>query len=154
MPQPYIDITGSTAYRGTASGDGTFSNPYIPQFGMIAESGCLSFRNTSLTNTAVAIKASSGFLMGWNFINVNTVTVYVKFYNLTVANTTVGTSTPLFTLAIPGGSATIPGIFFQAVDLIPQEVFNTAITIACVTGLDDNSTIAPTTPIHASVKYK
>lgn len=165
MPnQPYIDITGSTAYR-EATGDGTAISPYVPKFtvgnfpalqavSMASESGYSSSRTTALTNSPIAVKTSSGFVMGWNFINVNTATVYVKFYNLTVANTTVGTSIPLLTLAVPGGSATIPGIFFQAVDLIPQEVFNTAITIACVTGLADNSTTAPTTPIHASVRYK
>lgn len=154
MPQPYIDITGTTSYRGTASGDGTFSSPYIPQFGMISESGYLTYRNTALTNTPLAVKTTSGFLMGWNFINVNTVTVYVKFYNTTVANTTVGTTTPLFTLAVPGGSASVPGVNFQECGLIPQEVFSTAITIACVTGLADNSNTAPTTAIHVSVRYK
>jgi len=31
MPQPYIDITGTTSYR-EATGDGTLTNPYIPRF--------------------------------------------------------------------------------------------------------------------------
>lgn len=121
---------------------------------LLSESGFLSFRNTALSSTPVAVKTSSGLLMGWNFINVNTSTVYVKLYNSTVANTTVGTSTPAFTLAVPGGSASAPGVFFKDCTLIPQEVFNTAITIACVTGLADNSTTAPTTAIHVSVRYK
>lgn len=154
MPQPYIDVTGTTAYRSTSSGDGTFSNPYIPHFGMISELGYLSYRNTALTNTPLAVKTSPGFVMGWNFINVNTATVYVKFYNSTVANTTIGTTAPLLTIAVPGGSASIPGVNFQECGLIPQEVFSTAVSIACVTGLADNSTTAPTTSIHASVRYK
>lgn len=112
-----------------------------------------NYRNTALTNTAVQVKASGGSVMGWNFINVNPVTVYVKFYNL-ASNVTVGTSPVLLTQAVPGGSASNPGINFLEASLIPQEVFSVGISIACVTGLADNSTTAPTTPIHASVRYK
>lgn len=120
---------------------------------LAAESGYLTYRNTALTNTSVQVKASSGTLMGWNFINVNPVTVYVKFYNL-ATGVTVGTSPVLLTQAVPGGSASNPGINFLEVGLIPQEVFSTGISMACVTGLADSSTTAPTTSIHASVRYK
>ena len=120
---------------------------------LAAESGYLTYRNTVLTNAAVQVKASGGSVMGWNFINVNPVTVYVKFYNL-ATGVTVGTSPILLTQAVPGGSASNPGINFLEAGLIPQEVFSTGISIACVTGLADNSTTAPTTPIHASVRYK
>ena len=116
-------------------------------------SGYLTYRNTALSNTAVQVKNSGGSVMGWNFINVNSVTVYVKFYNL-ASNITVGTSPVLLTQAVPGGSASNPGINFLEAGLIPQEVFSTGISIACVTGLADNSTTAPTTPIHGSVRYK
>lgn len=120
---------------------------------LAAESGYLNYRNTALTNTAVQVKASGGSVMGWNFINPNSVTVYVKFYNL-ATGVTVGTSPILLTQAVPGGSASNPGINFLDVGLIPQEVFSTGISIACVTGLADNNNTAPTTPIHASVRYK
>jgi hypothetical protein len=131
-------------------------NP-IPVSGAVSltsESGFLSVRNTALTNTASAIKTSPGSVMGWNFINVNPVTVYVKFYNLTTANTTVGTSTPILTIAIPGGSTSNPGIHFQEANIISQQVFDASISMACVTGLADNSNTAPTTAIHAEVRYK
>jgi hypothetical protein len=49
---------------------------------LASESGFTPIRNTALTNTAFAVKASAGSLMGWNFINVNPVAVYVKFYNV------------------------------------------------------------------------
>jgi hypothetical protein len=120
---------------------------------LVAESGYLTYRNTALTNAAVQVKASGGSVMGWNFININSVTVYVKFYNL-ATGVTVGTSPVLITQAVPGGSTSNPGINFLEASLIPQEVFSTGISIACVTGLADNSTTAPTTPIHASVRYK
>lgn len=121
---------------------------------LTSELGYVMFRNTGLTNSPQAIKTTPGFIMGWNFINVNTVPVYVKFYNSTVANTTVATSTPLLTLFVPPGTTGVPGVFFQEAGLVPQEVFSTAITIACVTGLADNNSTAPATPIHVSVRYK
>lgn len=120
---------------------------------LLAESGYLTYRNTALTNTAVQVKASGGSVMGWNFINVNSVAVYVKFFNL-ASNVTVGTSPVFLTQAVPGGSSSNPGINFLEAGLIPQEVFSAGISIACVTGLADNSNTAPTTPIHTSVKYK
>ena len=127
------------------------SNGKIP-----VEVGSLSVsisRNPTLTNTAVQVKASDGLVLGWNFINTNSVTVYVKFYDL-ATNVTVGTSPVALTQAVPGGSASNSGINFLEVGLVPQEVFSEGISIACVTGLADNSTTAPITPIYAEVRYK
>jgi hypothetical protein len=92
--------------------------------------------------------------MGWNFINVNTVPVYVKFYNIAAASVTVGSSAVVLTIMVPAGDGVTPGMFFMEPGLIPVEVFSTAISIACVTGLADNSNAAPSTAIHASVRYK
>lgn len=123
-------------------------------FTLTAESGFLTVRTQTLTSTAQTIKTSSGSVMGWNFINVNTSAVYVKFYNALIADVTVGGTTPVLTVAVPAGSATNPGINMVTPDLVPFEVFNTAISFACVTGLADNSNTAPATAIHASVRYK
>ena len=144
-PIPISDAGGSITVDGSVG----INNSII----LAAESGYLTYRNTALSNTAVQVKNSGGSVMGWNFINVNSVAVYVKFYNL-ASNVTVGTSPVLLTQAVPGGSASNPGINFLEAGLIPQEVFSTGISIACVTGLADNSTTAPTTPICASVRYK
>jgi hypothetical protein len=121
---------------------------------LAAETGFLSRRNTALSNTPFTIKTSPGSVMGWNFINVNPVTVYVKFYNAVIANVTVGTTAPLLTIAVPPGVMTNAAFHFQEPSSIPQEVFDTAISIACVTGLADNNNTAPSTAIHASVRYK
>lgn len=115
---------------------------------LLAESGYLTYRNTALTNTAVQVKASGGSVMGWNFINANSVDVYVNFFNL-ASNVIVGTSPVLFKQFVPAR-----GVNFLEVGLVPQEVFSVGISIACVTGLADSSTTAPVTPIHASVRYK
>lgn len=122
----------------------TINNPLT----LAAESGYPMYRNPALTNTAVQVKASGGSVMGWNFINPNSVDVYVNFFNL-ASNVTVGTSPVLFKQFVPAR-----GVNFLEVGLIPQEVFSVGISIACVTGLADNSNTAPVTPIHASVRYK
>ena len=109
----------------------------------------LNFRNTALTNTASQIKATAGQTRGWNFINPNTVAVYVKFYDALAANVVVGTTAIVRTLAIPSG-----GAFFLEAQSVSQDDFATAISIACVTGLADNNTSAPAIAIHAAVRYK
>jgi hypothetical protein len=126
----------------------------LPSVTLSSESGFLTYRNTALTNTAVAVKAVPGSVMGWNFINSNTVPVYVKFYNTAAASVTVGTTAVVLTIAVPPASTSSPGIFFLEPGLIPVEVFSTAIAMACVTGLADNNNTAPSTAIHASVRYK
>ena len=123
-------------------------------FTLTAESGFLTVRTQTLTSMAQTIKTSNGSVMGWNFINVNTSAVYVKFYNALIADVAVGNTTPVLTVAVPAGSATNPGINMVTPDLVPFEVFSSAISFACVTGLADNSNTAPATAIHASVRYK
>jgi hypothetical protein len=123
-------------------------------FAITTETGLLTYRNTALTNTAVAVKATGGSVRGWNFVNVNTSAVYVKLYNIAAGSVTVGTSPVTRTIAIPAGSASNPAIFFLEAQPTSQEDFSTAISMACVTGLADNSNTAPSTAIHASVRYK
>jgi len=123
-------------------------------FTLSAEAGFTTYRTTALTNTAQAIKASAGSLMGWNLINVNTSAVYVKFYNVAAASVAVGTTPVSLTICVPAGSASNPAVFFASPELVPNEVFSTAISFACVTGLADNANTAPSTAIHASVRYK
>ena len=113
------------------------------------ESGFINSRNTALTNTPIQIKASAGQTRGWNLINLNTIAVYVKFYDALAANVAVGTTAIIRTLAVPSN-----GVFFLETQPVTQDDFATAISIACVTGLADSNTIAPTIPIHAAVRYK
>ena len=117
--------------------------------GSSSETGFIDYRNTALTNTASQIKATAGQTRGWNFINPNTIPVYVKFYNALAINVVVGTTAVVRTLAIPSG-----GAFFLEAQSVSQDDFLTAISIACVTGLADNSTVAPAISIHAGVRYK
>jgi hypothetical protein len=134
------------------SGTGTENDPYVPAG--VTALAYTSYRNTALSSVKQQIKGSPGNIHGWNFINPNTTDVYVKIYDALVANVTVGTTVPVFTLCIPAAaSASICGIFFQDVNSQPQFICTTGITIAAVTGLADNSTTAPSTAIHCSVRY-
>ena len=70
-----------------------------------------------LVATAQAIKASAGQLYGYYAYNPESAATFVHFYNTASASVTVGTTNPMFTIAIPAGSAanlTIPqGILFS-----------------------------------------
>lgn len=111
-----------------------------------------NYRNTALSSTDVQVQiASTGGVpvRGFNFINPNSTEVYVKFYDALATNVTVGTTTPVLTLMVPSN-----GSVFEAYDRNKiVAFFSTAITIACVTGLADNDTTAPSTAIHASIQY-
>lgn len=71
-------VTGSTTMNATSSDGGT-----------------------ALTNSAQVIKASAGRLMGYYIYNPNVIAAYVQFYNTAAASVTVGTTNPMFMLAIP-----------------------------------------------------
>lgn len=58
-----------------------------------------------LVATAQAVKASAGQLYGYYAYNPEAAVTFVHFYNTAAASVTVGTTNPLFTLAIPPGSA-------------------------------------------------
>lgn len=102
--------------------------------------GLSTARSLDLDETAEDIKTSPGQVYGWNITNFRTSTVYVKFYNATAANVTVGTTTPLFTLAIPGNASDDTMLSMMGAHGI---TFGTAISWAATTGLADNDTGAP-----------
>ena len=112
------------------------------------------YRNTALSSTDVAIKTSTANLYGFTIINANTVPVYVKFYNATVANVTVGTTTPLAVVEVPAGDGTTSGSVVLSPGSISYRFFNTALTVAAVTGIADNSTTAPSTAVYIEALYK
>lgn len=94
------------------------------------------FRSIDLDETEEEVKGSEGVLYGYYFYNANAALRYLKFYNATAANTTVGTTTPVLTLPLPATSA-------GHVTFAEGVKFSTAITVAATTGLADNDTGAP-----------
>lgn len=102
--------------------------------------GCDVFRSLDLDETEEQVKATAGTVYGYFIANLATSTRFVKFYNATAANVTVGTTEPLLTLPIPGNSTDdIAANLFGGVGI----EFDTAITVAATTGLADNNAGAP-----------
>lgn len=106
--------------------------------------GLSIFRSIDLDETEEAVKTTGGSIFGWYFFNKHASAIrYVKIYNATVANVTVGTTAPLLTIPIPPSSGAnvlnSPDYYFTN-----GIFFDTAITIACTTGVLDNDSTAPT----------
>jgi hypothetical protein len=89
-------------------------------------SGGLSAATGSIGATATAVKASAGQVYGWFFYNSNASVSYVQFFNTATGSTTVGTTTPVYSLGIPASSG--------ANVMMPIGIaHSTAITIAITT---------------------
>lgn len=123
-------------------------------FSQVVDPGFAHFRNTALSSTDVAIKASSSSLFGFTIINVNTTPVYVKFYNGTTANVIVGTTVPAAIVMVPAGNGTTPGCLILAPGTVSWLFSSMASSVAAVTGIADNSTAAPSTAIYMEAQYK
>lgn len=100
---------------------------------------------TALTNSAQAIKASAGVLLGYYIYNPNATAQFVQFYNTASGSVTVGTTNPLFMLTIPATSA--------ANLAFPYPVaFGTAMSWAATSTAGGNG--APGTAMDAVAWYK
>lgn len=102
--------------------------------------GLSIFRSLDIDETEEDVKTSAGQVYGWYIFNAVASVRYVKFYNATAANVTVGTTTPVLTIPVPTSSTNGVGFVFNSAMGI---TFDTAICVACTTGLADNDTGAP-----------
>lgn len=98
--------------------------------------GCSVYRTIDLDESEEEIKATAGQLYGWYIYNASAGVRYLKFYNATAANTTVGTTTPVLTIPVAAGAA-------ANVEFSNGIAFSTAICAAVTTALADNDTGAP-----------
>lgn len=106
------------------------------------------YRSIDIDETEEEIKASAGKIYGWYFYNLASATRYIKFYNATAANTTVGTTTPIMTIPL----ATGVGANVEFTNGIP---FSTALCVAATTGVADSDTGAPgANEIVGNILYK
>jgi hypothetical protein len=102
--------------------------------------GLTIFRSIDLDESEEEVKGTAGQVYSVWVSNMATTTRFVKFYNLTAANTTVGSSTPVITIAIPGNASDdVTGLFGGAYGI----AFDTAISVAATTGIADADTGAP-----------
>ena len=74
-------------------------------------------------------------------MNMSASVLYLKFYNATAANVTVGTTVPVLTYPIPTNGDTNGSGFILNMPIGFE--FDTAITVAATTGIADNDTGAP-----------
>lgn len=100
--------------------------------------------NLDVDETEDDIKTSAGKL-GWiHVINRSTGVRYIKFYNATAANVTVGTTTPVLSFPVPTMADTNgAGFCINFGDVGTQ--FDTALSVAATTGVAHNDTGAPGT---------
>lgn len=105
-----------------------------------AAGGLSIFRSLDIDETEEEIKGTAGCVYGMWVTNTATSTRWIKFYNATAANVTVGTTTPVITWGIPGNSSDdVSGLFGSGNGIF----FDTAISVAATTGVADNDTGAP-----------
>lgn len=100
------------------------------------------FRSIDIDETEEDIKTSAGQLYWIAAFNRTAAPLYLKFYNATAANVTVGTTTPVLTFVVPG-NADSDGAGFTINFGDIGVAFGTAISVACTTGVADNDTGAP-----------
>lgn len=87
------------------------------------------------------VSATACTLYGGFVTNTATAVRWLKFYNLTAANTTVGTSTPIFTWGIPGNAT---DDIAAVMNMGPTGIkFDTALSMAATTGFAVADTGAP-----------
>lgn len=110
--------------------------------GVRTSGGTTPYKNLDVDESEDQVKGTAGQVYWIHAINLATAVRYLKFYNATAANVTVGTTTPVLTFPIPTQAETADGAGF--VLSIPNGIaFDTAITIAATTGIADSNTGAP-----------
>lgn len=145
MPSTTVTATDLDIRDLTAASDNVAIRPETAN-------GLSTFRSLDLDETEEEVKGTAGQVYGVWFSNTATSTRWLKFYNATAANVTVGTTTPVITLALPGNSSDdISGVFSSTHGI----AFGTAITVAATTGVADNDTGAPgANEVIVNVFYK
>jgi hypothetical protein len=105
--------------------------------------GLSIFRSLDLDETEEDVKTSAGCLYKLRITNRVVTARYVKLYNATAANVTVGTTTPIDTIVVPAaGSADLATVLTENFGGLGL-TFDTALSLAATTGLADNDTGAP-----------
>lgn len=115
--------------------------------------GLSTFRSIDLDETEEDVKTSAGQVYAIWFSNMATTTRFLKLYNDTAANVSVGSTTPLITLALPGNTSDDISGNLGAGGL--GITFDTAICAAATTGIADADTGAPSAnDVIVNIFYK
>lgn len=111
--------------------------------------GLDTFKSTDIDETEEDVKTSAGLLYWIYCVNTNASARYLKVYNATAANVTVGTTATKLDLLIPPSNS---GFFIQ----FPHGItFSTAISVAATTGVGDSDSGAPgANEVQVTIGYK
>ena len=109
--------------------------------GVSTSGGTIPYKNIDVDESEDQVKATEGQIYWIHAINLSDAPLYLKIYNATAANVTVGTTVPVLTLPVPTVGSTNGAGFVLAIATGIE--FDTAITIAATTGVADADTGAP-----------
>jgi hypothetical protein len=103
--------------------------------------GLSIFRSLDLDESEEEVSSAACSVYGAWVTNTASTTRWLKFYNATAANTTVGTTTPVITIGIPGNTGDDISANFGPGGMGVS--FGTALSVAATTGVADADTGAP-----------
>ncbi len=109
-----------------------------------AAGGCTPHQNLDVDETEDDVKTTAGKLFWLHAVNLTATKLYLKIYNATAANVSVGSTTPLLTFLVPTMGDT-NGAGFTINFGSQGTQFDTAICIAATTGFAVADTGAPAT---------
>lgn len=135
LTMPTVAVTQSGTWT-VQPGNTANTTPWLTTPTPATSGGLSIYRSIDLDETEEEVKATAGQLFGWYLYNAAASARYLKFYNATAANVTVGTTTPVLTIPVAAGAA-------ANVEFSNGIAFGTAISAAVTTGLADNDTGAP-----------
>lgn len=151
--QKYSRIKLIHGVDGVNDGDVAATNPLPVKIVGSATNGVSYYQSLDLDETEEEVKSSAGTVFGVWFTNTATSTRWLKFYNATAANVTVGTTAPVITIGLPGNTTDdVSGMLNAGAHGL---LFDTAITVAATTGFANNDTGAPAAnDVFVTVFYK
>jgi hypothetical protein len=103
--------------------------------------GLTIFRSIDLDESEEEVKATAGQVFSITAFNRTAAPLYLKLYNATAANVSVGSTTPVMTFVVPGNADSDGAGFIHSTDI--GYAFGTAICAAVTTGVADADTGAP-----------
>ena len=122
------------------------TNPQPHTAGGLSISRDIDLDNSTLT----VVKNAPGQLYGWDITNTTTATVFVKFYDATSG--TLGTGTPVMTVAIPGNASDDT---LSSKSMAYGIIFATGICVGAGTGVADADNTDPgANGVVANIYYK
>lgn len=132
-----VDI-GDVDVTSIAAGTNSIGNVgLIPR----TTGGMTPFKSIDIDETEEDVKTSAGQVFSISSFNHTAAPIYLKFYNATAANVSVGTTVPVLTFTVPGNADSDGAGFVWNNEI--GFAFGTAICVAATTGIADNDTGAP-----------